>query len=131
VDELPDMDVDELQRLLTKAELLDHFALSPAYRKLRKFELAAILRAKYSESRPFHAWCRGSIDRVYHLISRPLCERFRLLFFGNFHQDWTDFVLTDLGLFAYEKIPAAKKTVPDFLTWCNFGLGSGATDWWK
>jgi hypothetical protein len=115
VDESPDMDVDELQRLLTKAELLDHFALSPAYRKLRKSELSAILRAQYSESRPFHTWCRGSIDRVYHLISRPLCERFRLIFFGNFHQDWTDFVLTDLGLFAYEKIPAALQS-PAFRT---------------
>jgi hypothetical protein len=115
VDERPDMHVDELQRLLTKTELLDHFALSRTYCKLKKSELAAILRAQYPESRPFHAWCRGSLDRVYHLIARPLCERFRLVFFGNFHQDWNDFVLTDLGLFAYEKVPASLQS-PAFRT---------------
>lgn len=107
LDEKPDLQVDELQRLLTKAELLEHFALSRGYCKFRKDDLAAILRAQYPESRPFDGWCRGSTDRVYHLIARPLCERLRLLFFGNFHQDWTDFVLTDLGLFIYEKVPAS------------------------
>ena len=115
LDERPDLPLDELQRLLTKAELRDHFALSRAYSKLRKADLAAILRAQHPESRPFHAWCRGSLDRVYHLIVRPLCERFRLMFFGNFHQDWTDFVLTDLGLFAYEKVPASLQS-PAFRT---------------
>jgi hypothetical protein len=115
VDEVPDMHVDELQRLLSKAELLDHFALSRAYGKFRKPELAAILQAQYPESRPFRAWCGKSLDRVYHLVARPLCERFRLMFFGNFHQDWTDFVLTDLGLFAYEKVPASLHS-PAFLS---------------
>lgn len=115
LDERPDLQLDELQRLLTKAELRDHFALSRGYCKFRKAELATILRAQHPESRPFHAWCRGSLDRVYHLIVRSLCERFRLMFFGNFHQDWTDFVLTDLGLFAYEKVPASLQS-PAFRT---------------
>jgi hypothetical protein len=28
-----------------------------------------------------------------------------LLFFGNFHQDWTEFVLSDLGISSYESVP--------------------------
>ena len=31
-------------------------------------------------------------------------DRLRLLFFGNLHQDWTEFVLSDLGLFRYEQV---------------------------
>ncbi|MFY3689584.1 VRR-NUC domain-containing protein, partial [Achromobacter xylosoxidans] len=31
--------------------------------------------------------------------------RFRLMFFGNLHQDWSEFVLADLGVFQYEVVP--------------------------
>jgi len=34
----------------------------------------------------------------------PLCERLRLMFFGNLHQTWSEFVLTDLGIFKHEAI---------------------------
>ena len=27
-----------------------------------------------------------------------LCDRLRLMFFGNLRQDWAEFVLTELGL---------------------------------
>ena len=30
-----------------------------------------------------------------------LCERLRLMFFGNLRQDWSEFVLADLGVFKY------------------------------
>ncbi len=36
---------------------------------------------------------------------KPVAQRFRLMFFGNFHQDWTEFVLAELGIFNYETIP--------------------------
>lgn len=35
---------------------------------------------------------------------RTLCDRLRALFFGNFRQDWSEFVLADLGIFRYEKV---------------------------
>jgi hypothetical protein len=103
----PFLDVKQLQQLLTKAELIQHFSLSRQCRKLQKSELVNDLRAQYPESLPFSAWCPESTDRLYHLTVDPLCEVFRLLFFGNFHQDWTEFVLTDLGVLTYEKIPAS------------------------
>ena len=34
-----------------------------------------------------------------------LCARLRLMFFGNLHQSWSEFVLADLGLFQYEVVP--------------------------
>jgi hypothetical protein len=41
---------------------------------------------------------------VFSIAVKPLCDRLRLLFFGNLHQDWTEFVLSDLGLFRYEQV---------------------------
>ncbi|WP_454690428.1 VRR-NUC domain-containing protein [Achromobacter aloeverae] len=34
----------------------------------------------------------------------PLAERLRLMFFGNVRQDWSEFVLADLGIFQYERV---------------------------
>jgi hypothetical protein len=41
---------------------------------------------------------------VYWLKVAPICTRLRLLFFGNFSQDWSEFVLADLGIFKYETV---------------------------
>ena len=32
-------------------------------------------------------------------------HRLRLMFFGNLHQSWSEFILADLGLFEYEVVP--------------------------
>jgi hypothetical protein len=107
VDAAPDLDVEQLQTLLTKAELIDNFPILRPYRALKKAELVAVLRAQIVGSQPFQAWCKQTSERVYQLLIAALCERFRLMFFGNFRQDWSEFVLADLGVFTYEKVPAA------------------------
>ena len=112
VDDEPQLDVGELQQLITKEELLQYFAWSRPYRNLTKTDLVTILRGQCPESRSFQAWCRESSDRVYQLLVAPVCERFRLMFFGNFHQDWSEFVLRDLGIFRYEKIPSSLQSRP-------------------
>jgi len=112
VDDEPMLDLGELQRLITKEELLQYFAWSRPYKDLTKPDLVAMLRGQYPESRSFQAWCRESSDRVYQLLAAPVCERFRLMFFGNFHQDWSEFVLRDLGIFTYEKIPCSLQSRP-------------------
>jgi hypothetical protein len=33
-----------------------------------------------------------------------LCSRLRILFFGNFRQDWSEFALADLQVFRYEAV---------------------------
>jgi VRR-NUC domain len=49
-------------------------------------------------------WWPDAPDVVYRVLVKPLCDQLRLLFFGNFRQDWSEFVLTDLGIFKYEPV---------------------------
>jgi len=39
-----------------------------------------------------------------HLLCDPLFERLKLMFFGNLHQSWSEFVVTELGYFDYEPV---------------------------
>jgi hypothetical protein len=107
VDDRPTLSFDELQKLLTKAELLRHFGVDGAARTRRKETLAAELSALGIKPQTYEAWCGGAPERVYRLLAAPLCDRFRLLFFGNFRQDWSEFVLAELGIFAYEPVAPA------------------------
>ena len=93
----------ELFGLLRKEELLEAFD-ARAYRALKKPELLAQLGAEHSQPRPFAAWCPRLDEQVYSLAIEPLCERLRLMFFGNLQQDWSEFVLADLGIFRYEPV---------------------------
>ena len=49
-------------------------------------------------------WCPSLNDRLFSLTIMGLCDRLRLMFFGNLYQDWSEFVLADLGIFTYEKV---------------------------
>jgi hypothetical protein len=103
--EEPVIDVGALHGLLTKVELSVQLALSRDLRRLKKPELLDVLREQRAGALPFHAWCAQLSDRVFRPVVKPLAERFRLMFFGNFHQDWKEFVLSDLGITAYEIVP--------------------------
>ncbi|SDH83851.1 VRR-NUC domain-containing protein [Pseudomonas panipatensis] len=94
--------LDEVFALLRKDEVLASFAALPARTTLRKAELLEQLRETFSEPRPFAAWCPQLDDRLFSLTLGELCERLRLMFFGNLRQDWSEFVLTDLGILRYE-----------------------------
>ncbi|WP_324733708.1 VRR-NUC domain-containing protein [Pseudomonas paeninsulae] len=93
----------ELFELLRKEELLEAFA-ARAHKALKKPQLLAQLTAEHSRSRSFADWCPRLDEQVYSLAINPLCERLRLLFFGNLQQDWSAFVLADLGIFRYEPV---------------------------
>jgi hypothetical protein len=99
------LDVSQLHRLLTKDELISYLRLPQPLCRLNKSALLDVISEQYPESRPFQKWCKQSQDRVFHPIVKTIAERFRVMFFGNFHQDWTEFVLADLGIFNYETIP--------------------------
>jgi hypothetical protein len=100
----PVLDIDALFDLLVKPEILDAFALAAPLRSARKPEQLEALREQHAEPRPFSQWYPGCTDTVFAIDVKPLCDRLRLLFFGNLHQDWTEFVLSDLGLFRYEQV---------------------------
>ncbi|WP_027798491.1 VRR-NUC domain-containing protein [Paraburkholderia dilworthii] len=118
LDPAPHLTLDDLFTLTTRPELLDIFAdalaLIPGARGLRKPDLLEALRPFYrahdehendaGTARPLSAWHRHTIDCVFRVDIAPLCERLRLMFFGNLQQGWSEFVLADLGVFQYEKV---------------------------
>lgn len=96
--------LDELFGVLGKPEVQRCFAADGLRATQRKAEQLAQLRALYPEPRPFPAWC-AELGALYRLTLRPLCDRLRLMFFGNLYQDWSQFVLADLGLQRFEQVP--------------------------
>ena len=53
------------------------------------------------EAQPYER-CRDRLDQVYRLDIGELAGRLVSMFFGNFRQDLTEFVLADLHIFRYE-----------------------------
>ncbi|NVE00257.1 VRR-NUC domain-containing protein [Massilia sp. BJB1822] len=107
----PELSLDELFELLQKPEIGRIFQLAPHERQARKAEQLAALRERHAGRHRFSAWDGQAGDQVYRIVAKPLCDRLRLIFFGNFHQDWSEFVLSDLGVYRYEKVefaPAAR-----------------------
>ncbi|MEH6460647.1 VRR-NUC domain-containing protein [Chitinimonas sp. JJ19] len=103
LDAQPELSLPQLFQLLTRADLAQILPTGPAGQ--RKDAWLAELSPQYPEPRPLAAWQPTTSDTIYALQITPLCERLRLMFFGNLHQDWSEFVLTDLGVFQYEKVP--------------------------
>nr|WP_277627212.1 VRR-NUC domain-containing protein [Burkholderia stabilis] len=107
VDPAPALTLDELFALSTKADLLRSFPSLAAHAGERKPEWLERLRPAHDAAQPLDAWCAQAGDRVLRVTVGALCDRLRLMFFGNLHQDWSEFVLADLGVFQYESVPIA------------------------
>lgn len=99
----PMLDIDQLFGLLKKDELVGVFG-SAALKNLRKTDLLLALQAEHAQPKPFATWCEELEDAAFGLAISDLCDRLRLMFFGNIHQDWSEFVLADLGIFRYEQV---------------------------
>jgi hypothetical protein len=129
--------------LFTKAELSPRF---PALaRGQNKAGLLAQLLAAPADTlssaaspaapRPLRDWLPACDDTVYRITVLALCERLRLMFFGNCHQSWTDFILSDLGIYRYEQVAfcrasrsfQSRQEVDDylFLEQCRAGAEAG------
>ena len=98
----PELSLSELFELLTKDELSATFTELP--RHGRKSAWLDMLTAHYPHVHTFEHWCSDIDDIVVTLIEPELFDRIRLLFFGNLHQDWSEFVLADLGIYLYEDV---------------------------
>lgn len=101
VDTEPALSLEQLFRLLKKDELVQAFG---GHSSTRKEDLLIALQAELSGTKPLSAWSPALADPVYRIAVDALCERLRLLFFGNLYQDWSEFVLADLGVFSYESV---------------------------
>lgn len=123
VDGDPLLTLEQLFGLLTKTEIETLFRPHLPRAASRKSEQLDALRNAFPEARTFAQWHADTDERVYRLRIGPLCDRLRLMFFGNLHQDWTEFVLSDLGIYRYEKVEfstssqafRSRKDVDDYL----------------
>jgi len=104
VDEQAPLTLDELFGLLQKAEILQCFRDQGLSAKAKKSQWLEALQALDPQPQAFGQWCPALADRLLSLTVMPLCDRLRLMFFGNLHQDWSEFVLADLGIYSYETV---------------------------
>ena len=106
-----------LSQLLRKDELIGvltaHTGLSAAVlRKEKKDALVSrLLTPEVAASeQTFSCWLNAgnkapeNPEKVIRLLCSPLFDTIRLLFFGNVWQDWSEFVLTELGHQRYETV---------------------------
>lgn len=94
----------DLFDVLLKAEILQAFGPFIDQPKGRKDDWLPLLAEQFADARRLCDWAPLLDDRLFSLTIMDLCDRLRLMFFGNLYQDWSEFVLADLGIFIYEKV---------------------------
>jgi len=104
VDTNPALSLDEIFSLHTKAELAVIIPGLSWARGVRKSESLALHRCCDHPARSYAQWHPEARDRALRVTVNALCERLRLMFFGNLRQGWSEFVLSDLGVFRYERV---------------------------
>ncbi|HWU97531.1 MAG TPA: VRR-NUC domain-containing protein [Oxalicibacterium sp.] len=107
VEDDPPLTIEHLFALLKKTEIATVFGLTAASRLASKADLLETLRHEFTDARPLAAWhasLHEAGERIYRIAITSLCERMRLMFFGNLHQTWSEFVLSDLGIYRYEQV---------------------------
>ena len=105
VDDEPLLYLEHLFALLKKDEIAQALDLPASLAAAKKADQLEVLRGNFGdEVRSLRDWYPACDDCIYHLQINPLCDRLRLMFFGNLYQDWSEFVLADLGIYKYEKV---------------------------
>ncbi|WP_297844791.1 VRR-NUC domain-containing protein [Pseudomonas sp.] len=104
VDPQPYISLDELFVLLRKAELMSCLRAHGLKNSEKKVDVLEKLRGFYPDPQSMKQWHSAFDEPVYGLKVMDVCERLRLLYFGNLYQEWSEFVLADLGVYRYEKV---------------------------
>lgn len=97
------LSVEQLFVVLTKNEFATALQLKEKG-GARKTDLLEAAHALAYVPRRFSEWAVNGGDVLFEVQVADVCDRFRLMFFGNLYQDWSEFVLADLGIFTYEKV---------------------------
>lgn len=109
VDNDPELDIQALFNQLRLGELRQALCAEIRAAGLAvssaKTLLAATLIPQLTAAKPLCQWWPEASDRIVRLNIMAICDRFRLMFFGNLRQDWSEFVLTELGLQQFENVP--------------------------
>ncbi|GAA6129889.1 VRR-NUC domain-containing protein [Halopseudomonas sabulinigri] len=131
---------EELATLLLKNELAALLPNPAAARQQSKTTLTTALAALQPAALPYRQWPGVPDESLVSLTVSDICDRFRLLFFGNLAQSWSEFVLADLGVYRYEQVVLSaesrafsrRQDVEDYLLlWqCRdaFNAGASVTD---
>jgi hypothetical protein len=101
IDSEPGIALDELFRLATRKELARHFPILRT--RASKWEAYQQLSVRCTDVATFGQWM-ATEEPVYRVRIAWVITRFRLLFFGTFHQEWSEFVLEQLGIFKFESV---------------------------
>jgi hypothetical protein len=100
------LSVQECFKLLNRQELLmlhNQLSSKPLSKSSSKQTLYDSLQRSSTDPLALHQHLPVLGDTV-HLLCDPLFERLKLMFFGNLHQSWSEFVVTELGYFNYESV---------------------------
>jgi hypothetical protein len=100
----PLLSLDEIFSLHTKAELAVIIPGLSWARGVSKSESLTLQRCCDHPVRSYAQWHPEAADQALRVTVTALCERLRLMFFGNLRQGWSEFVLADLGVFQYERV---------------------------
>lgn len=93
----------DISNLLTKVEMFNLFKDElKNYKNDRKEIWVEHLTKTHLAPKTWQDWTNNNFGDAYRLETQAIIDNFLLLFFGNAHQDLTEFVLQDLGLFRYE-----------------------------
>jgi tetratricopeptide (TPR) repeat protein len=104
VHDQPPLDLSTLFSLLRKDELSQCFKAHGIKGTEKKTDLLERLLPLYEHVQPLDQWFSGVDEVIFAVQVMPLCDRLRLLYFGNLYQEWSEFVLADLGIYRYEKV---------------------------
>jgi len=98
------LSLEQLGAVLLKDELAQGFGHLLARPRAAKSQLLLQLAELKLPARPLAEWLPQLPVRILHWQLQPLCDRLRLLFFGNLYQDWSEFVLADMGVLRFERV---------------------------
>lgn len=101
-----ELTVQECFKLLNRQELLllhNQLCSHPLSKSSSKQSVYDSLQRSSTDTLLLHNHLPELGDTV-HLLCDPLFERLKLMFFGNLHQSWSEFVVTELGYFNYEPV---------------------------
>ncbi|UTA47194.1 VRR-NUC domain-containing protein [Simiduia sp. 21SJ11W-1] len=101
----PQLSLDALFKLLTKAELANWLGAFTGTKAQKLCEL----QAQHPCALPLSQWQQefGAVpisDRLLAITIMDISDTYQWLFFGNRHQSLAEFVLSDLGIMRYETV---------------------------
>jgi hypothetical protein len=103
VDADPIVSIEQICSLLTKRTIATYVGFPHSW---SKEALRGHLQARHPDSAPASQWAVLAGEPLIQVKISALCAHLQLLFFGNWHQHWNEFVLSDLGIFKYERVAA-------------------------